>query len=241
MAEFCSLWQHARRATAIGSTFNYLDQNRTPGIVQQFSARRAARIRYGIALEVGYIGSVPVSLQPSHRHGNMNINQLRQNYLSLGSALKLRSRIRSSDMAAPAWLARHRAQAQLLLPFPEYSTIGVVTNPATARYDSMVIKVQKRTSAGFTFLSTFTWSKNYDNELRYGRFELLQHVLEQHSSQPAAGLLQPEPGMGLAAADMPMRFTNAWTYALPFGTGKKMLNKSKWMDIAVGGWQINGT
>ena len=95
----------------------------------------------------------------------MNINQLPRNYLALGSAL---------NTAVPNPFFGHGgtgvigsatvSQAQLLLPFPEYSTIGMVTNPSSAQYDSMVVKAQKRLSAGFTFLSTFTWSRNEDNE-----------------------------------------------------------------------------
>ena len=45
----------------------------------------------------------------------------------------------------------------------------------------------------------------------------------------------------LAPVDTPMRFTNAFTYALPFGKRKRFLSKSKWMAYAVGGWQLNGT
>ena len=42
----------------------------------------------------------------------------------------------------------------------EDSTIGEVTNPSHARYDSAVVTAQKRLSAGMTFLTTLTWSKN---------------------------------------------------------------------------------
>ena len=41
--------------------------------------------------------------------------------------------------------------------------------------------------------------------------------------------------------DTPLRFTNTFTYELPFGKGKKFLGSNKLLDYAVGGWQVNGT
>jgi hypothetical protein len=121
------------------------------------------------------------------------------------------------------------AQSQLLLPFPEYSTIGEVTNPAKAQYDSMVIKAQKRMASGFTFLSCFTWAKNYDNEFGTGG----SNAFNTFSGSTPASQPQNYYNLGaewsLAAVDTPMRFTQAFTYALPFGKGKMLLNKSKWM------------
>jgi len=43
----------------------------------------------------------------------------------------------------------------------------------------------------------------------------------------------------LSSIDTPLRFTTAFTWELPFGKGKKYLNSNKWLDYAVGGWQIN--
>jgi hypothetical protein len=229
-------------STAIGSTFNYLDQNRTGGIVQQFSADIQRELPFGVALEVGYIGSRSSQLQPGTGANNMNINQLPSSLLSMGSKL-------NTAVANPFFGhggtgvigGATVAQSQLLLPFPEYSTIGAVTNPSTAQYDSMVVKLQKRMTSGFTFLTTFTWAKNYDNEFGTGGSNAFNTF--SGSTPPA----QPQDyynlknEWGLAAVDTPMRFTTAFTYALPFGKGKRFLSKSKVLDMAVGGWQINGT
>jgi hypothetical protein len=229
-------------ATAIGSTFNYLDQGRTAGIIQQFSVDVQRELPMGIALEVGYIGSRSSQLQPGTGNNNMNINQLATNYLSMGS--KLNTAVANpfyghggSGVIGSATVA----QSQLLLPFPEYSTIGEVTNPAKAQYDSMVVKAQKRMAAGFTFLSTLTWSRNYDNEFGTGG----SNAFNTFSGSTPASQPQNYYNLGaewsLAAVDTPIRFTNSFTYALPFGKGKILLTRSKWMDYIVGGWQLNGT
>jgi hypothetical protein len=55
------------------------------------------------------------------------------------------------------------SQVQSLFPYPTFSTINYqFSDRSYARYDSMVVKAQKRFSMGFTFLSTLTWSRNYD-------------------------------------------------------------------------------
>jgi len=229
--------------TAIGSTFNYLDQNRTAGRIQQFSVDIQRQLPFGIALEVGYIASRSSDLQPAPTgNGNMNINQVPDSALSLGSKL-------NSSVPNPFYGhggtgvigAANVAQAQLLMPFPEYSTIGEVTNPSHARYDSMVITAQKRLSAGVTFLSTLTWSKNMDNEFGNGTANSFNGFSgPSPASQPQDSYnLQNE--WSLASVNTPLRFTGGWTYYLPFGKGKRLLNQSRVLDYAVGGWAVNGT
>jgi hypothetical protein len=229
--------------TAIGSTFNFLDQNRTAGMVQQFSFDIQRQLPKNIALEVGYIASRSHGLQPSPTgNGNMNINQLPLQYMSLGSAL---------NTAVPNPFYGHGgtgvignatvAQAQLLLPFPEYSTIGEVTNPSSAKYDSMVVKLQKRLSGGLTFISTFTWSRNEDNEWGSGTSNAYNGFSGSTPPSQPQNYYNLNAEWALASTDIPVRFTNGWTYELPFGTAKPFLNHSKWLDYAVGGWSFNGT
>jgi hypothetical protein len=228
--------------TAIGSTFNFLDQNRTAGVVHQFSFDVQRELPKGIALEVGYVGSRSYHLQPSPTgNGNMNINQLPLNYLSMGSAL---------NTAVPNPFYGHGgtgvignptvAQAQLLLPFPEYSTIGMVTNPSSAQYDSMVFKAQKRMSAGLTFISTFTWSRNEDNEWGSGTSNSFNTFAGSTPPSQPQNYYNLGAEWALAAADIPLRFTAGWTYELPFGKAKPFLNKGKMLNYLVGGWSVNG-
>src|SRR5258706_3350627 len=75
--------------TAIGSSFNFFDQGATSGIVHQFSVDIQRELPWGIAFEVGYVGSRSRHLQPSPLSGTptLNINQLNPSNLSLGSAL----------------------------------------------------------------------------------------------------------------------------------------------------------
>jgi len=223
--------------TGIGSAFNYLDQNRTSGLVLQYSIDIQRQLPKNMMFEIGYIGSSSRHLQTSSTAtGSYDINQVPDSYLPLGSQL-------AASVPNPYYLhggtgiigSANVTAAQLLRPFSEYGNIGILTNPAHARYDSLVAKVQKRMSGGLTFLSAFTWSKNMDNEFASGNFF-------SGSSSAPQNAYNLEAEYALALSDTPLRWSNTLTYELPFGKGKRFLSgASKAMDLAVGGWQINFT
>ena len=223
--------------TGIGNSFNFLDQNRSSGIVYQYSLDLQREIFKGVVMELGYIGSRSTHLQTSSTAGgSFNINQVPNQYLSLGSGLGNAVTNPYYVSGGPGFFSsRTVAAAQLLKPFSQYTNIGILTNPSSARYNSMIVKAQKRLSAGLTFLSAFTWSKNMDNEFASGNF---------FSGSPSA----PQDAYNLAAeyslavTDTPLRWANTVSYYLPFGKGKMLLtNSNKWTDLAVGGWQVNFT
>jgi hypothetical protein len=221
----------------VGSSFNFLDQNRGSGVVYQYSIDVQRQLPGNIALEVGYIGSLSRHLQSSSTSaGAFNINQVPDSALGLGSAL-------SAAVANPYYGnggtgiigGKTVTYAQLLKPYSQFGTVGIYTNPSHARYDSMILKAQKRLSAGTTFLSAFTWSKNRDNEFGSGNFF-------SGSSGAPQSVYNLEAEYSLAVADTPLRWTNTLTYYLPFGKGKTFLkDANKALDLAVGGWQVNFT
>lgn len=224
--------------TSIGSSINYIDQNRTSGVVYQYSLDIQRELYKGVMLEVGFIGSRSTGLQTSSTgRGAFNINQVPNQYLGLGSALgaSVNNPYYSVTPGQGVIGSATTTRAQLLKPYSEYNAVNILTNPSSARYNSMIVKAQKRMSAGFTFLSAFTWSKNLSNEFGTGNF---------FSSQPAVPQDAYNLGAewGLANGDTPLRWTSTLTYELPFGKGKMLLgNANKLTNLAVGGWQINLT
>jgi len=223
--------------TGVGNSFNFLDQNRSSGVVYQYSLDLQREIYKGVVLEVGYIGSRSTHLQTSSTSaGSFNINQVPDQYLSLGSALGNSVPNPYYRAGGPGFFNSSTVPAaQLLKPYSEYNSIGILTNPSSARYNSMIVKAQKRLSAGLTFLSAFTWSKNMDNEFASGNFFSGSSGSPQDAYNLAAEY-------SLAVADTPLRWTNTVSYYLPFGKGKMLLtNANKLTDLAIGGWQINFT
>ncbi len=231
--------------TALGSTFSFLDPNKAGGgTVYQYSADVQRELGFGIMLELGYIGSRSTGLTPTPTGtGVLPINELSPANLALGQAA-LNQSVPNPFFGQPGAAGvigtANVTRAQLLLPFPEYSTISENTTLAHARYDSMVVKVQKRFSKGLQFLSTLTWAKNEDNEFGSGTANSLNGL-----GGAGTGGIQNIYNLGaewaLAAADTPLRWTGTWIYQLPFGKGKPYLHDNKVLNWVVGGWTIQGT
>jgi trimeric autotransporter adhesin len=229
--------------TAIGSNFTFVDQNRTSGIVNQFSADVQRELPMGIALEVGYIGSRSHHLLPaSTAAAALFINQVPTQDLSLGSALTQSVTNPFYGLPGAAGVVANPtvARAQLLLPYPQYSAVTENTNPVHAQYDSMVVKLQKRLSKGLTFLSTFTWSKNLDNAWGSAGSNYFNTFAGSTPASEPQNAYNLAAEWALASADVPLRFTTSWTYQLPFGKNGSFLTNNKVIDYLVGGWSING-
>ena len=230
-------------STALGSTFTFVDQNRSSGIVNQFSADIQRELPCGIALEAGYVGSRSHHmLAASTGLSSMLINQVPTQYLSMGPALSASAPNPFAGLPNVAGVLAGStvARAQLLMPFPEYGAITENTNPVHARYDSLAVKAQKRLSQGLTFLAAFTWSKNLDNAWGSAGSNYFNTFAGSTPPSAVQNVYNTGAEWGLASANVPARFTLSWTYQLPFGTGKALLSHNRALNYVVGGWSVNG-
>jgi hypothetical protein len=220
-------------STGIGQTFSLIDPRAKSPRVHQFSIDIQRELPFGIAAELAYVGS-----RSNHMvlgAPTVNGNALDPSLLSQGSALL-------SQVANPYYgnrgtgiLSGPTVQAsQLLRPFPAFNNINYLYNDVNhARYDSMVLKAQKRLSQGLTFLTTLTWSRNWD----------------MSSGGPGntlnAGQKAPQNPYNLAGEysfaniDTPFNWATSISYELPVGKGKPFLNHGGFLDYALGGWAIN--
>jgi hypothetical protein len=221
-------------ASGIGQALTIFDPNSKSPRVNQYSIDVQRQLPFGVAIEVGYVGSHSTHL--TQATASININ-------ALNPALITPSLISSVSSSVANPFAGHGgagviasstvSPVQLLLPFPTFSTINFTYNDGShARYDSLVAKAQKRMSAGLTFLSTLTWSRNYDaSSGGAGNFLNGGNAGPQNPYDLGSEY-------GLANVDAPLRWSTGFTYELPLGRGKKMLN-SKALDYVVGGWSVN--
>jgi hypothetical protein len=228
----------------LGNTVSYPDQNRTQGRIQQFSADVQRQLPWGIAFELGYVGSRSANLQMgSTGLAYLQLNQVPTQYLSMGSALtqKVSNPFYKLPNVSGVLAGSTVSAAQLLMPFPEYNQVLEATNLGKAQYDSMIMKGQKRFAKGLTFLATFTWSKNMDNTFGAGGSNYFNTYSGSTPSANAQNVYNLAAEWAYAAGTTPWRSTAGWTYDLPFGKGKQFLNSNKFLDYAVGGWSVNGT
>lgn len=220
--------------TGVGKPMTIFDPNATSTRVQQFSFDVQHEFQAGIVASIGYSGSRTAHL--TWTTASFNYNQLDPQYFSQGAALTAAVTNPffgngGSGVIGGATVARN----QLLRPFPQFSSVNFSFGDRNqAQYDSMTLRAQKRMSKGLTFVTAYTFSKNFDmsgggagNNLNSG-----------NSGPQDVYSLAGE--WGLSYLHAPHRWTNAFTYELPFGKGKQFgSSMPRALDIVAGGWSMN--
>lgn len=201
--------------------------------VDQYSFDIQRELPASFVVAAGYSGSVTHDLIQGT--ASINIDQLPDQYLSLGSALKAQvpNPFYGTPFALNALSSPTITKAQSLLPFPEFTSV-TLTSPSLgrARYNSFYAKVQKRMGHGLNLLSTYVWSKNQDTSAASSNTYNAQTSAYQDNYNVNAA-------WALASINTPDRWTNAINYDMPFGKGRKWLGNSKGLDYALGGWSLN--
>ena len=111
------------------------------------------------------------------------------------------------------------------------STLEIQTNRVNANYHGLQTKVERRFTAGFTALATYTFSKTIADGNSYRRQgsqgELAQDFLNNRER-------------GLTGYDVRHRFVNSFIYELPLGKGKRIAAGNAVVNGIIGGWQLSG-
>lgn len=124
-------------------------------------------------------------------------------------------------------------QADRPFPFVQES-IGWDTAMVNNWYHSFNLRVERRFSQGLTFLANYTISKNTDSG---GSGNSL---FDQQGDTRALDAYNVKLERGISPTDIPQKFVFSGLYDLPFGPGKRYLNRGGWAGHVFGGWQVNG-
>ncbi len=115
-------------------------------------------------------------------------------------------------------------------PWPEFGRVFQVDGIGRANYNAFSAKLQRRFSAGLTYLTSYTWSKAIDTgsgiRMPPGDTLFLQNEFCQSCDR------------ALSAFSAEHRFVTSLLYELPFGKGKPFLNHGGFTHAIVGGWQM---
>jgi hypothetical protein len=117
-------------------------------------------------------------------------------------------------------------------PYPQYSAINGNYFDAFSNYDSMQLSFQKRFARGLSFNSNYVWSKflsSYDSSgwgSRNGT-NTIQNSFDRNSTY------------SLSNFDVPQNWKGSVVYELPFGKGKKFLDRGGISNAIIGGWQVS--
>jgi hypothetical protein len=176
------------------------------------------------------VTSVDVRLKtPNYQEWNLSVQQAlpAQTVLELSyagsKATHLQSLVdRNQDMAPGP------GDVQSRRPYPNFGPFAAIENRGNSGYNSMQVKVEKRASHGLYFLSSFTWSKAFNDQPEI----CCNQPWPQNSWNIAAD-------KGLADFNQNLRWVLSYDYLLPFGKGHR-LGGSRAADLLVGGWHVGG-
>ncbi|MDQ3750645.1 MAG: TonB-dependent receptor [Acidobacteriota bacterium] len=178
---------------------------------QQWSIGVQREIVKNMVLDVSYKGSVTRNLPVQWFFNQPTFSSTPVNFQSL-------------DPAANPYLRR---------PYENFSiTSNIVANVLEAEYNALTVKVDKRFSNGYGFLSTYTWSRSIDQGAETGSLGQNHAFLPNNRDFDA--------GRGVSILDIPHRWVTSGNVDLPFGRGRRFLNQGGIVNALLGGWRLSG-
>src|SRR6185369_2643392 len=204
--------------------------------IQQWNFGIQKEVTGGLLLDVSYAGAKGTHLT----RGTQNINQLPNQYDSLGSALlapnpggnPFAGKLPTTSVLNAATIT----VGQLLRPYPQFTAVTIV--PPTignSIYSSLQTKIVKRFKSGGTLLGAYTWSKNIsDSDTGFG-------FLETNAVGNIQDFYNPRASRSLTSFDVAHRLVVSYVVDLPFGRGQRWLGNVKGAaGKLVSGWRVNG-
>ena len=179
-------------------------------------------------LMASYVGNKGTHLGAS---GLNDLNQLNPKYLSFGDELLDNVSLHPSiPLPYPSFTG---TVAQALLPYPQYAPGGVsyfFPYFGTSDYNAAQVVVNHRAGKGLSFLVSYAFQKTIsltDSNL-YGYTNGSQDVYNRRLERSVAGF------------DHPQQLKVTWIYELPFGRGRRFLNRGGVVNQILGGWTATG-
>ncbi|HEY2933804.1 MAG TPA: carboxypeptidase-like regulatory domain-containing protein [Acidobacteriota bacterium] len=114
------------------------------------------------------------------------------------------------------------ACAQARRPYPRFGASARGDFDAHSVYHAFQTKLEKRLSAGLSFLASYVWSKSIDNASNALGGSPNQYDLRNNR--------------GLSDNDIPHRFVGSWTWQLPVARNAS----SQLLRTVAGGWEASG-
>lgn len=231
-------------SVANGASVSWFQGNETTKLPASdnlnFSVER--QIGGSMVLEAGYNGVLSSHLQTQL----LQYNQISPSYLTKWGTVPQSLTVLNSLVGSPTanaagvyapfpgfnqlWGGRATV-AQALRPYPQYTTIdtytGIGDHSGHATYHAFILKFQKRFASGFTFQSSYVFSKILtDSDTMWG-------------NGYAADMYNRGLEKSIGGYDVTHDFKWAGLYELPFGKGQKWVGSGPAAWI-IGNWRVAG-
>jgi hypothetical protein len=200
---------------------------------QQWNAALSHQFKGNWMAEIGYAALQGTNLPGL---GSRNIDQLPDQYDSLGTAL-------SVNAACPAANNLVISAGQCLRPYPYYNNVqDAAASYAKEKYSSMQLRAQKRMGAAGVIMGNYTWAKNMGNTDTQNGF--VEYKATKQGGSGNGGVQNWNNLNGeysLISYDVTNRATISYVLDLPMGKGQKYANSLNGVGNAlVSGWGMNG-
>jgi hypothetical protein len=119
-------------------------------------------------------------------------------------------------------------------PNGNFQSINGSSNNAVSNYNSLQASITKRMASGLSLNFNYVWSHFLDSQDSSGWGSRAGAQNWQSANNPAANYSNSN-------FDIRHAFKGYAVYQLPFGRGKQFLSSNRFLDEAVGGWQVSGT
>jgi hypothetical protein len=212
--------------TNLGQSISFFNPNLRNPYMQRWQLAVQRELPGNSVVELSYVGNRGVRQQIAK-----NLDALPDQYLST-SPVRDQAAINYLSAQVPnpfypllpgtSLSGTTVARSQLLLPFPQFTSITYNTNQGYSYYHAMQTRFEKRFSQGFQSSVSWTWSK-----------------LMQATGYLNAGDAMPEKV--ISDQDRPHRVVVTGIYELPFGPHKRFgAGLHGLVGKVAGGWQISG-
>ena len=235
----------ANLASYYGTTVVSRVPGQRPAYQQQWNLAVERQISRNGTVTVAYAGSKGTHLlmQGFATAPNLNINQVSNKYLALGSATleKQVSNPFYGSITNPASPLSQPtiAEGYLLKPFPQYDRVlALDPQDGFSSYNSLQVSIHQRLWSGGEIMAAYTWSKLISNTDSVTNF-LEPGNIFGGTVQDNTSITSTE--RSLSEYDIPHQLTFGYTLALPFGKGRAYLNNANpIVSTLVGGWNLHG-
>ncbi len=116
-------------------------------------------------------------------------------------------------------------------PYAGFTTIEVSYDGGFSSYNALQTKIEKRYSAGFYFVNSFTWSKAIDNAPG--------HLENYDGDNSRVNIYDVQANRGLSSYNQPINDTLTLLYDIPFGKGRHFTTQNRAVDFIAGGWGVD--
>jgi hypothetical protein len=117
--------------------------------------------------------------------------------------------------------------AQTLRPYPQFLTVYNVTNGGALAYKALLATLSHRWSNGISVRAAYTLAHTMDDVDGGSLTPMLQNYYDLHSQ------------WGTAKVSIPQRFSLSAVYALPVGSGSKLLAHTAVLSQAIAHWKVS--